>query len=52
MMSQLTKQEENDNTFLGETLGSTVLDSGASAEQNGTIVFLKHLLTYKEKNNC
>ena len=31
MMSQVTKQEENGNTFLGETLGSAVLNSGASS---------------------
>ena len=30
MMSQLTEWEENGNTFLGETLDSAVLDSGAS----------------------
>ena len=30
MMIQLTKQEENGHTFLGETLDSAVLDSGAS----------------------
>ena len=36
MMSQLTKQEENSNTFLGETLGSTVLDSVASGTVCGT----------------
>ena len=30
MMSQFTKREEKGNTFLGETLGSAVLKSGAS----------------------
>ena len=29
MMSRLTKWEENGNAFLGETLGSAVLDSDA-----------------------
>ena len=36
VMSQLTKQEENCNTFLGETLGSAVLDSGTSGTICGT----------------
>ena len=36
MMIQLTKQEENGNTFLGETLGSAVLYSGASGTVCGT----------------
>ena len=36
MMSQLTKQEGNGNTFFGETLGSAVLDSGASCTVCGT----------------
>ena len=35
-MSQLTKQEENGNTFLDETLSSAVLDSGASGTVCGT----------------
>ena len=30
MMSQFIKQGENGNTFLGETLGSAILDSGVS----------------------
>ena len=35
-MSQLTKQEENGNTFLEETLGSAVLDCGTSGTVGGT----------------
>ena len=36
-MSQLTNQEKNGNTFLSETLGSAVPDSGAS----GTVCLIK-----------
>ena len=42
MISQLSKREENGNTFLGETLGSAILDSGAFGTICGTNVFLKH----------
>ena len=36
MMNKLTKWEGNSNTFLSETLGSAVLDSGASGTICGT----------------
>ena len=36
MMGQLTKLEENGNTFFDDTLGSAVLDSGASGTVCGT----------------
>ena len=36
MLCQLTKQEENTNTFFGETLSSAVLDSDASGTICGT----------------
>ena len=36
MISQLTKQEENDNTFLSEIFGSAVRNSGASGTVCGT----------------
>ena len=44
LMSQ-QKHKNGGDIFLGETLGSAVLDSGAPAqfvEQNGINVFLKH----------
>ena len=44
LMSQ-QKQKNGGDIFWGETLGSAVLNSGASApfvEQNGINVFLKH----------
>ena len=55
MMSQLIKREVNGNNFLGETLGSTVLNSGAS----GTVCrtkwykcFLEILTNAQEKKKC
>ena len=52
MMSQLTKREENGNTFLGETLSSAVQDSGASGTVYGTKwykCFLKTLTDAQRK---
>lgn len=55
MLISQQKQKDNGQTFLGEKLGSAVLDSGASATNCGTKwfdCFLETVPVQQQKNKC